>query len=84
MKNRKTLTLGGSYAIRHVPTSFSAPDCTKRIYSVSWKVFRHRIEEIHETHEIRLPVPEPRNILPISKKIVDAMVGNCEISTFCS
>ena len=31
-KIRKTLTLGDSYAIRPVPTSFSAPDCTKRIY----------------------------------------------------
>ena len=43
-KIRKTLTLGDSYAIRDFPGSFCAPDCTKRIYSVSWKVFRHRIE----------------------------------------
>ena len=31
-KIRKTLTLGDSYAIRDFPASFSAPDCTKRIY----------------------------------------------------
>ena len=31
-KIRETLTLGDSYAIRAVPDSFCAPDCTKRTY----------------------------------------------------
>ena len=32
MENRKTLTLGGSYAIHTCTTSFSAPNSAKRVY----------------------------------------------------